>query len=178
MQRRQTPGHGLRIEAPRDAGGATPLPRQPSQFVRGAQGVAGLRRSESPRWLARLKAGGPTMALVIGVIVTLLVILGVLVKMWDLTRKRESEAVIVQSQISDALLQEPALFSLAITPTAHVPLWKGSPVTVEVAGQVPSDDLRQAALRVIEREASRLRSDVQVESRIGVVPAMAERRSA
>jgi len=118
------------------------------------------------------------MALVIGLIVTVLVILGVLVKMWDLKRKRESEAVIVQSQISDALLQEPALFSLAITPTAHVPLWKGSPVTVDVAGQVPSDDLRQAALRVVEREASRLRSDVQVESRIGVVPAMAERRSA
>jgi hypothetical protein len=150
--------------------------RRSSCVVRRAWLDSGDRRA--PRWLARLKAGGPTMTLVIGVVVTLLVILGVLVKMWDLKRKRESEAVIVQSQISDALLQEPALFSLAITPTAHVPLWKGSPVTVEVAGQVPSDDLRQAALRVIEREASRLRSDVQVESRLGVVPAMAERRSA
>src|SRR5262245_40395268 len=112
------------------------------------------------------------MALVIGSIVILVLVLGVLVKLWDLKRKRETEAVIVQSQISDALLREPALFSLAITPTANVPLWKGSPVTVEVAGQVPSDDLRQAALRVVEREASRLRSDVQIESRIGVVPAM------
>ena len=118
------------------------------------------------------------MALVMGLLVTLVLILGVVVKLWDLKRKREGEAVIVQSQLSDALLREPALFSLAITPTANVPLWKGSPVMVEVAGQVPSDDLRQAALRVVEREASRLRSDIQVESRIGVVPTMASRRSA
>jgi hypothetical protein len=115
------------------------------------------------------------MAIVMGLVVISLLILGVLVKMWDLKRKREGEAVIVQSQISDALLREPALFSLPITPTAHVPLWKGSPVTVEVAGQVPSDDVRQTALRVIEREASHLRSDVRVESRIGVVPTMARR---
>ena len=115
------------------------------------------------------------MAIVIGLVVILLFVLAVLVKTWDLKRKREGEAVIVQSQISDALLREPALFSLAITPTAHVPLWKGSPVTVEVAGQVPSDELREAALRTTEREASRLRSDIRIESRIGVVPTMARR---
>ena len=121
------------------------------------------------------QSGGLTMAVVIGLMVIALLILGVLVKMWDLKRKREGEAVIVQSQISDALLREPSLFSLPITPTARVPLWRGSPVTVEVAGQVPSDDLQQAALRAIEREASRLRSDVRIESRIGVVPTMARR---
>ena len=115
------------------------------------------------------------MAVIIGLVILSVLILGVLVKMWDLKRKREGEAVVVQSQISDALLREPALFNLAVTPTAHVPLWKGSPVTVEVAGQVPSEDLRDAALRAIEREASRLRSDVRIESRIGVVPTMTRR---
>jgi hypothetical protein len=115
------------------------------------------------------------MAMVVGLIVISLVILAVVVKMLDLKRKREGEAVVVQSQISDALLREPALFSLAITPTASVPLWKGTPVTVEVAGQVPSEDLRETALRAIEREASRLRSDVRIESRIGVVPTMLRR---
>src|SRR3989442_8778293 len=102
-------------------------------------------------------------------------IIGALVKILDLKRKREGEAVVVQAQISDAVLRDPTLFSLPITPTAHVPLWKGSPVTVEVAGQVPSDDLRLAALRVVEREASHLRPDVRIESRIGVVPTMARR---
>ena len=43
------------------------------------------------------------------------------------------------------------------------------------AFQVPSDDLRQTALRVVEREAAHLRPDVRIESRIGVVPRMAQR---
>jgi len=123
----------------------------------------------------RASQGGDTAVAVIGLVVAVLVVLGVLVKMLDLKRKRENEAVVVQAQISDAVLRDPALFSLPITPTAHVPLWKGSPVTVEVAGQVPSDDLREVALRVVEREATHLRPDVRIESRIGVVPTMAQR---
>ena len=116
-----------------------------------------------------------TAGAVIILVIAMLLIIGVLVKIFDLKRKREGEAVVVQAQLSDAVLRDPALFSLPITPTAHVPLWKGSPVTVEVAGQVPSDDLRLAALRVVEREASHLRPDVRIESRIGVVPTMARR---
>jgi hypothetical protein len=118
--------------------------------------------------------GTQTIALVASAIV-LLVILGALVKMLDLKRRREGEAVIVQSQVSDAVLRDPSLFSLPITPTAHVPLWTGTPVIVEVAGCVPSDDLREMALHVIEREASHLRNDVQIESRIEVVPTMLRR---
>ena len=114
---------------------------------------------------------GQTLALV-GSAIVLLVVLGALVKMLDLKRRREGEAVIVQSQVSDAVLRDPSLFSLPITPTAHVPLWTGTPVIVDVAGCVPSEDLREAALRVIEREASHLRSDVQIESRLEVVPTM------
>jgi hypothetical protein len=109
------------------------------------------------------------------VIIGLLVLLGAMVKLFDLRRKRETEAAIVQAQLSDALLQNPMLFSAPLSPTARVPFWKGSPVTVEVSGQVPSDDIRLTALRVIESEARRLRSDVQIESRIGVVPTMPRR---
>jgi hypothetical protein len=103
------------------------------------------------------------------------VVLGALIKMLDLKRKRDGEAVVVQARISDAVLRDPRLFSLPITPTAHVPLWSGTPVTVDVAGQVPSEDLRDATLHLIEREASQLGSDVRVESRISVVPTMAQR---
>src|SRR5436190_6034301 len=68
----------------------------------------------------------------------LLVVVGVLVKVFDLRRKREAEAVHLQAQISDALLRDPNLFGLPITPTAHAPLWSGTPVTVEITGEVPS----------------------------------------
>jgi len=120
-------------------------------------------------------SGGTQTFALVGSAIVLLVVLGALVKMLDLKRRREGEAVIVQSQVSDAVLRDPTLFSLPITPTAHVPLWTGTPVIVEVAGCVPSDDLREMALRVIEREASHLRDDVQIESRIEVVPTMMRR---
>jgi len=119
--------------------------------------------------------GVVTTAVVVASLLAVLVVLGALIKMLDLKRKRNDQAVVVQARISDAVLRDPRLFSLPITPTAHVPLWKGTPVTVEVAGQVPSDDLRDAAIGLIEREASQLGPEVRVESRIGIVPTMTRR---
>ena len=66
---------------------------------------------------------GP-MASVIVLLLGLLVLVGVGVKLYDLKRKREAEGVHVQAQVSDALLRDPSLFGLAVTPTAHVP-WCG-----------------------------------------------------
>jgi hypothetical protein len=119
-------------------------------------------------------AGATGMAVVL-VVVALLVVVGVIVKIFDLKRKREAEAVHLQAQVSDALLREGELAGLAITPTAHVPLWNGSPATIELAGQVPSDALHDQAVKVSEREAQRIRSDVNIEDRIGVVPSMESR---
>jgi hypothetical protein len=120
-------------------------------------------------------SGAMTTAVVVALGIAVLVIIAALAKMADLRRKRETEAVVIQSRLSDAILRDPGLFSFPITPTAHVPLWRGSPVMVEVAGQVPSEDIRQATLRLIEREAAQVRHDVQIESRIGVVPTMVQR---
>jgi hypothetical protein len=139
-----------------------------------AQGVVGPQGAGNPSSSAT-ESGAMTTAVVVVSLLAVLVVLGALIKMMDLKRKRESEAVVIQARISDAVLRDPRLFSLPITPTAHVPLWKGTPVTVEVAGQVPSEDLRQAALNLIEREASQLGSEVHVESRVGVTPTMAGR---
>jgi hypothetical protein len=138
-----------------------------------AQGVVGPQASNASG--GATQSGAVTTAVVVASLLAVLVVLGVLIKMLDLKRKRESEAVVVQARISDAVLRDPRLFSLPITPTAHVPLWKGTPVTVDVAGQVPSEDLREAAIGLIEREASQLGPEVRIESRIGVVPTMAQR---
>ncbi|HUF93801.1 MAG TPA: hypothetical protein VMR23_15605 [Candidatus Limnocylindria bacterium] len=101
---------------------------------------------------------------VIALIVGLLVIVGVGVKMFDLKRKRQAEAVQLQAQLSDALLREG---SMSITPTAHVPLWAGGPVTVELSGPGPSSpEGREAALQLVEREAARIRPDVRVIDRL------------
>ena len=100
----------------------------------------------------------------------LLIIVGVGVKIWDVKRKREAEAVHLQSQISDALLREQEFFGLAITPTVTAGIRRSSPMQVVVSGQAPSDVIRDAALRIVDDEASRIGADYVVINRIEVRP--------
>lgn len=124
---------------------------------------------------ATAAGGGSSAVAVVLVLIGLLVVVGVGVKLYDLKGKREAAAVHLQAQISDALLRDQGLFGLPITPTARVPMWTGSPATIEVAGQVPSEAARETALRIIRSEAARVRSDFQIEDRLAIVPAMGER---
>jgi hypothetical protein len=105
----------------------------------------------------------------------LLLIVGIGVKVWDAKRKREAEAVHLQSQISDALLREQDLFGLAITPTVHAPLRRGGPVTIEVTGHAPSAEVREMALRVVRDEATRMGARFEIEDRIDIRPEAARR---
>jgi len=98
----------------------------------------------------------------------LLVIVGIGVKLYDLKRKREAEGVHLQAQVSDALLRDPTLFGLAVTPTAHVPWWSGTPVRLEVCGHVPTAEARERALRIVGDEARSVRSDVEIVDKLEV----------
>ncbi len=60
-----------------------------------------------------------------------------------------------------------------MTPTVHVPMWKGTPATIEMMGRVPTPEAKDAVLRIVRDEAARVRSDVQIEDRLSVVPTMA-----
>ena len=105
-----------------------------------------------------------TTLVVLGLVVGLLIVVGIGVKLFDLKRKRQAEAVQLQAQLSEALLREGRM---SITPTAHVPLWAGGPVTVELSGPGPSSpESREAALQLVEREAARIRPDVRVIDRL------------
>ena len=118
------------------------------------------------------EGGGAAIAAVV-VVVGLFMVIGVVVKLFDLKQKRESEAVQLQAQLSDALLREPSLAGLPLTPTVHVPMWKGTPATIEMMGRVPTPELKDTVLRIVRDEAARIRSDVQIEDRLSVVPTMA-----
>jgi len=117
--------------------------------------------------------GGASLVGMVVVILVALVIVGVGVKLYDLRRLRESEAVQLQAQVSDALLREQLLLGVPIMATARAPLWRRSPPTIEIAGQVPSPQARETALRIVRAEASRIRADVQIEDRLAVVPRQA-----
>jgi hypothetical protein len=118
----------------------------------------------APSAAAPVDGSGWIMASIL--VLGLLVVVGALVKLFDLRRKREAEAVHLQAQISDALLRDPNLFGLPITPTAHAPLWSGTPVTVEITGEVSSPAVRESVLRIAWAEAQRIRPDVEIEDRL------------
>jgi hypothetical protein len=105
---------------------------------------------------------GGTMLSVLILIGGLLMLVALAVKLYDLKRKRDAEAVQLQAQVSDALLRDETLFGVPVTPTAHVPLWRGTPATLELVGRVPTVERKEAAVRVAEREASAVRPDVHV----------------
>jgi hypothetical protein len=117
---------------------------------------------------------GP-VATVIILLVGLLVLVGVGVKLYDLKRKREAEAVHLQAQVADALLRDPDIYGLAVTPTAHVPWWSGTPARLEVVGRVPTPASREPVLRLVEQEAQRVRPDVVLVDRLEVDAAVRAR---
>jgi hypothetical protein len=108
---------------------------------------------------------------VLAIVVGVLVLLAVWVKLYDTRRRREAEAVHIQARISDALIQDQRFSGTVIVPTAEVPLWPRSPLTLVMAGEVPTPELRDAAIRIAGTESARLRDDVQVEDRLMVLPA-------
>jgi hypothetical protein len=85
-------------------------------------------------------------------------------------RKRTDEAVILQSQLSDAIAREALFHGLHITPNARVSGWRSSQITIEVAGEVPTPDLRERVMRIVGAEAWKLRPDVQTVDHLFIVP--------
>jgi hypothetical protein len=85
-------------------------------------------------------------------------------------RQRIDEAVILQSQLSDALAREAGLRGLYITARAHVVGWRRSRVMLEVTGDVPTPELRETVMRIAAAEAQRIRPGVIPEDHLFIVP--------
>ena len=117
-------------------------------------------------------SGGGTAGTVLTLVVLAVIVIGIVVvaRRVSARRRRIEEAVILQSQLSDFVLRETQLRGLSITPRARVLGWRKPEVTVEVAGEVPTPDLRDTAMRVVASEAKRLRPDVTAEDHLFIVP--------
>ena len=124
---------------------------------------------------------GPVLLLILAA--GLLLLLGLIGKVLDLRLKRDGEVIAVRGVVSDALGGDPELFGLPLTATVRVPLWSGAPVTIRVFGEVPSSELKRAALRRVKRAANaELSVPTRIKSRIGVgssesTPALRRARS-
>jgi hypothetical protein len=85
-------------------------------------------------------------------------------------RKLREETMILQSQLSDIVAREPQMQGLFITPKARVSGWRTPQVTIEVAGDVPTPELRETVMRIVGAEAWRLRPDVITLDHLFIVP--------
>ena len=121
--------------------------------------------------------GGSRGAVAFAVIVGLLAITGIAVKLYDLKRKREDEGVALQARLSDALLIEPLLAGVPVTPTVHVPFWGSSPAVITLSGTVSRPELHDAAVQLVMREMSQARANYRIEDHI-TVDALVSRRAA
>lgn len=109
---------------------------------------------------------------ILAVVLLVLVSIGVAVKVFDHKRKREDEAVSLQSQISDALLLDRSLAGLPITAVASSSLWGRGPVVLAITGTVPTPEQREAVMRLVGQELSRRPAFARAEDRLVVDPLM------
>jgi hypothetical protein len=109
---------------------------------------------------------GPTIAMVVILVAAIVVAVTVA----DLRRKRRSQAIAIEGQVSDALMREPRLTGSMLVAVAQVPLAGRRPPTVEIRGQVEYPELREIAVRLVRQEVLRHHPDGRVEDRIFVSP--------
>jgi len=114
--------------------------------------------------------GGVGTIVAVAVIALLVIGLAVMVKMIDARRRREDRIAGVQGRLSDTLAADPMFARLPLTVTVHGAGWSSGPATVVIAGQVPSDETRTAARRLVETEARTRLEDFRVVDRIVVDP--------
>ncbi len=111
--------------------------------------------------------------LLVVVVAALLAVLITAIRLYDMKRRQEDSAMLLQAKLSDALLQEPSLARSPITATVYAPLRKRSPITVDIAGPVSSPELRDTAIRIVSRETAGLGREIQIEDRLLVNPMQA-----
>lgn len=120
-------------------------------------------------------AGGFARLFLVAALIVALAAMILVARAYDLSRKREAQAISLEARISRFLRADPLLSPFPIVPTVRIPLWRGAPVSVTMTGAVPRSELRHAALELALREARRRARNHRVEDGIVVDPTMAKR---
>jgi len=120
-------------------------------------------------------AGGLARLFIAAALIVVLAAMILVARAYDLSRRREAQAVSFETRISRSLRADPSLSPFPVVPTVKIPLWRGSPVIIAMTGSVPGSELRHAALELALREVERKARTYRVEDGILVDPALAKR---
>jgi hypothetical protein len=113
---------------------------------------------------------GPS--LVVGIL-SLILVAGLItlgVRYLEARSRRDEDAARLQQMLTEPLAREPSLAGSSVLPVVSMPL--RGPARVELTGWVGSREGRDAAVRAVEREGTRLGQPLRVVVRIEVVDAM------
>jgi hypothetical protein len=113
----------------------------------------------------------PVIALAMGVVVGVASVTAIGVILLEAQRRRDQRAVAFQDRLAEPIARELGQTGVSVLPTVRIPLWSAAtrPAVIQLVGQVPSRDLRDRVVRLVEREAIRLHY-FRIEDRIRVVP--------
>jgi len=102
--------------------------------------------------------------------VTTLVLVAI-AKLVDFRKHREEQVVELEVRISSALLEDRSLFRSSVAPKVRIPVWRGSPAVITLAGGVASAHDAQLALRLAGQAAWRVRPDFTIVNQMAVASA-------
>jgi len=112
----------------------------------------------------------------VAIILLLVIAIGVVAKLYDVNRRRKEENAALQSLLSDALLLERSIVGLPVAPFVSQSVWPHSPLVIAVRGSVPTLELRDAVMRLVEQEAFRRHPGARTEDRLQVDPRIGQDR--
>ena len=103
---------------------------------------------------------GPTLVVGVSVVMVMGILIAWGVRHLEGRNRRDEDAARLTAAVTEPVAREPALAGSGIMPVVTRP-WRGRP-RVELTGWVPSAEIRDAAVRAIEREAQRLGRPIRI----------------
>ena len=93
-----------------------------------------------------------------GVVVGVAIVTVIGILLLEAQRRRDENATAFQSRLAEPISRELGLAGVSVLPTVRIPLWTGAtrPAVIRLSGRVPSRDIRDRVVRLVEREAARL----------------------
>ena len=109
------------------------------------------------------------IALAAGIAVGIGVVTVLGVVLLEAQRRRDERATAFQNLLAEPISHELGLAGVSVLPTVKIPLWKGAtrPAVIQLSGRVPTREIRDRVIRLVEREASRLQY-YRIEDRIRI----------
>ena len=119
----------------------------------------------------------PAIALAAGVMVGVVIVSAIGILLLEAQRRRDQRASAFQDVLAEPISRELGFAGVSVLPTVLIPLWKAStrPAVIQLTGRVPSREIRDRVIRLVENEARRLQY-FRIEDRLRIEYANDEQR--